>query len=191
MPHVTAILGNEVGIQYQGVKDSSSLTASYPVVGVMIGQFRRGRLDKPMTITRQNIKTKLGYDPTNPDYIAVQDALDSGVPSVQVLRVLNTSLMCLRVTSGSGYIYPEGVSMGGYLQDGYTREMIQLAMDEMETTLTFEVDDSGKKMPYIGLYSNLQIMVRRNSLHYYYEMSELNNTAVVCCAMPFTLGQAM
>jgi hypothetical protein len=35
-----------------------------------------------MTITNENIKAQLGYDPTNPHYMAVQDVLSSGVPSV-------------------------------------------------------------------------------------------------------------
>ena len=40
-----------------------------------------------MDIHLGNIRGQLGYDPKNPDYIAVQDCLDTGVPSVQVLRV--------------------------------------------------------------------------------------------------------
>lgn len=87
MQQVTPILDNESAIQYQGVKDSSSRTGTYPVVGLMIGTFKRGRFDKPMTITNGNIRAQLGYDPKNPSYIAVQDVLASGVPSVQVLRV--------------------------------------------------------------------------------------------------------
>jgi len=40
-----------------------------------------------MTITKANIKGLLGYDPKNPDYVAVQDVLDTNVPSVQVVRI--------------------------------------------------------------------------------------------------------
>jgi len=78
---------NESGVQYQGVNDSSGQTGSFPVVGLMIGKFKRGCLDKPMTITKGNIKGMLGYDPKNPDYTAVQDVLDTNVPSVQVIRI--------------------------------------------------------------------------------------------------------
>ena len=87
MPNDTTILNNESGVQYQGVNDSSGQTGSFPVVGLMIGKFKRGRLDKPMTITKANIKGLLGYDPKNPDYTAVQDVLDTNVPSVQVVRI--------------------------------------------------------------------------------------------------------
>nr|WP_275903708.1 hypothetical protein [Acinetobacter beijerinckii] len=50
----------------------------------------RGRVDKPMTIHQGNIRGRLGYQPDNIDYIAVQDCLDTGVPSVLVLRVGQT-----------------------------------------------------------------------------------------------------
>ena len=87
MPHETEILFNEPGIQYQGVNDASGSTGAYPIQGLIVGQFKRGRLDKPMTIHRDNIKAMLGYDPKNPCYTAVQDVLGSGVPNVQVLRI--------------------------------------------------------------------------------------------------------
>ena len=87
MPHVTTILGNEVGIQYQGTRDASSLMGAAQVSGLIVGQFKRGRLDQPMTITLENVKGTLGEDLDNPDYLAVLDALAGGVPSVQVMRV--------------------------------------------------------------------------------------------------------
>lgn len=41
----------------------------------------------------KNIRAQLGYDPKNSYYVAVQDVLSSGVPSVQVLR-LNGGISC-------------------------------------------------------------------------------------------------
>ena len=87
MPHETEILANESGIQYQGVNDASSVTGDYPIQGLMTGIFKRGRFDRPMTIHKSNIKAMLGHEPKNPYYNAVQDALETGVPSVQVLRI--------------------------------------------------------------------------------------------------------
>ncbi|MDR6630461.1 hypothetical protein J2X86_002516 [Acinetobacter lwoffii] len=87
MPHETEILFNESGIQYQGVNDASGGTGAYPIQGLIVGQFKRGRLDKPMTIHRDNIKAMLGYEPQNPCYTAVQDVLGTGVPSIEVLRI--------------------------------------------------------------------------------------------------------
>ena len=60
MTNITTIIDQESGIQYQGVEDRSGRTGTYPVIGLIAGQFRRGRFDKPMTITDQNIKAQLG-----------------------------------------------------------------------------------------------------------------------------------
>jgi hypothetical protein len=84
----TSVLGEAVGIQWSGLTDNSETSSQtglgYPLI---VGQFKRGRTDQPMTVTSGNIKALLGYDPTNKDYIAVQAYLDTKVPSVQVLRI--------------------------------------------------------------------------------------------------------
>ncbi|ENV14251.1 hypothetical protein F965_00494 [Acinetobacter schindleri NIPH 900] len=86
--NTSKILGEAVGIQWQGTKDKTQANLySGLTQAIFIGRFKRGRTDKPMTITNSNIKAKLGYEPTNPDYIAIQDCLDAGVPSVLVLHV--------------------------------------------------------------------------------------------------------
>ena len=94
MTYTTEILENESGIQYSGVKDKSGGTGTYPITGLMTGIFKRGRFDKPMTITNENIRAQLGYDPKNSYYVAVQDVLSSGVPSVQVLRLKAAEISC-------------------------------------------------------------------------------------------------
>ncbi|WP_454667850.1 hypothetical protein [Acinetobacter calcoaceticus] len=94
MPHITSILGNEPGIQYSGVTDKTGSTGSAPINNIYIGKFKRGRLDRPMTITKANIRGMLGYDPKNLDYVAVQDALDTNIPSIQVMRVVIPSCNC-------------------------------------------------------------------------------------------------
>lgn len=83
------ILGEAVGVQYQGVVDrtTSNSFANALGVGVIIGRFKRGRTDKPMLITPDTLRGRLGYDPNNPSFQAVQSALDAGVPSIYVLRV--------------------------------------------------------------------------------------------------------
>ena len=81
------LLGEAVGIQFTGTRDE---TGTNPILGLIdgliVGQFRRGRMDKPMRITQQNIRAELGYQPNNKFYQAVQDALDY-FPHVDVLRV--------------------------------------------------------------------------------------------------------
>lgn len=85
MTYSTDDLKNEAGIQFDEViligEDDK------PVVGLIAGQFKRGRMDKPMTVTLENIRSVLGYDPRNPDYVAIVDVLTFGIPSVQVIRV--------------------------------------------------------------------------------------------------------
>lgn len=87
MPHITKVLGNESGIQYQGVNDKTGNTGATPINNMIVGHFKRGRIDQPMTITAANIRAVLGYDPSNPDYVAVQDALNTNIASLQVMRV--------------------------------------------------------------------------------------------------------
>ena len=86
--NTTKILGEAVGIQRQDIIDQTEEQLADSLNGaIILGHFRRGRLDKPMMIHQGNIRGQLGYDPKNPDYIAVQDCLDTDVPSVQVLRI--------------------------------------------------------------------------------------------------------
>ncbi|NNP70388.1 hypothetical protein [Acinetobacter sp. Ac_5812] len=89
--NTTKILGEAIGIQSQGIIDNTeTLTNEGLTSAVIVGQFIRGRFDKPMTIHKGNIRGQLGYEPQNPFYNAVQDCLDTGVPSIQVLRVGGT-----------------------------------------------------------------------------------------------------
>lgn len=77
------LLDQEVGIRY-----SEDFTEEKPVINnVYVGQFKRGRLDKPMTITLENIRAVLGHDIRNKDYVCVRDILDAGVTSIQVQRI--------------------------------------------------------------------------------------------------------
>ena len=92
MPHITKVLGNEVGIQFDRVKDNTGSTGTAPINGMIVGQFKRGRTDKPMIITSANLNATLGYDPDNPDFVAVQDALKTNIPYISVMRVVNDEI---------------------------------------------------------------------------------------------------
>lgn len=84
----TKVLQNQAGIQFQGVKDKSEANPTEAlVVALIAGKFKRGRLDKPFKITKENVRAKLGYDPQNPDYVAIEDALTDGAPFIYVQRV--------------------------------------------------------------------------------------------------------
>ncbi|MGE9818252.1 hypothetical protein ACQP6V_08675 [Acinetobacter baumannii] len=86
--NTTQILGEAPGIQYQKKTDKTETKTNQSLTDtIIIGRFTRGRFDAPMTIHKGNIRGELGYEPNNPDYRCVQDALDRGIPSVQILRV--------------------------------------------------------------------------------------------------------
>lgn len=112
--NTTKILGEAVGIQSQGIVDKTETQTNEGLTSALIiGRFKRGRIDKPMTIHQGNIRGQLGYEPNNIDYIAVQDCLDTGVPSIQVLRVGATSngslISCAGATSVMSFSYIAGV----------------------------------------------------------------------------------
>lgn len=88
------VLGEAVGIQHQGITDRSGTGSAANGLGnaVFVGQFKRGRVDRPMLISASTIRARLGFEPNNPDYQAVQDCVDK-VPSVWVMRVATAFLM--------------------------------------------------------------------------------------------------
>ncbi|WP_394211154.1 hypothetical protein [Psychrobacter piscatorii] len=84
-------LGSAAGVQYQGVIDKTE-TNSLPSLanGVITGRFKRGRMDKPFKVTASNYQALLGRDPSNPNYLAVEDAFKRGVSEVSILRTGNS-----------------------------------------------------------------------------------------------------
>lgn len=84
----TKILGAAPGVQYGGVQDNSTGAPKVDLsIAVVVGRFRRGRIDRMFAVTKESIRARLGYQPSNPDYQVVQDALDLGVPQVWVRRI--------------------------------------------------------------------------------------------------------
>ncbi|MGP5192908.1 hypothetical protein ACTXJO_04620 [Psychrobacter celer] len=80
-------LGSAAGVQYQGVIDKSETTPLPSLAnGVIAGRFKRGRMDKPFKVTASNYKALLGHDPSNPSYLAVEDAFKRGISEVSILR---------------------------------------------------------------------------------------------------------
>ena len=92
----TKILDAAVGIQRQDVIDNSETTVLPSLAnGVVTGRFKRGRIDKPFKVTASNYKALLGYDPSNPSYLAVEDAFKNGVNELSILRVGGTGVACI------------------------------------------------------------------------------------------------
>lgn len=92
----TQILGSAVGIQRQKVIDKTESTPLPSLTnGVIIGRFKRGRLDKPFKVTSENYQALLGRDPQNASYLAVEDAFKRGVSEVTIMRVGGTGVACI------------------------------------------------------------------------------------------------
>lgn len=86
MADSTQVLREQAGIQYSGPQDKSEADPRDTLLTTIItGQFKRGRLDKPFMVTKANYRAKLGHDPKNLDYVAVEDALFAGAPFVWVM----------------------------------------------------------------------------------------------------------
>ena len=84
----TKILGDAVGVQRGDVIDNSETTVLPSLAnGVITGHFKRGRMDKPFKVTSSNYRSLLGYDPSNPSYLAVEDAFKRGISEISILRV--------------------------------------------------------------------------------------------------------
>lgn len=114
------VLGEAVGVQYQGIVDrtTSNSFANALGVGLITGRFKRGRTDKPMLITPDTIRGRLGYEPNNPSYQAVQSVLDAGVPSVWVLRISETAPVI--VCTPSQITIPAGAAPNATIRIYYT-----------------------------------------------------------------------
>ncbi|MDO4440604.1 MAG: hypothetical protein Q4B81_00290 [Moraxella sp.] len=80
-------LSQAVGIQYRGVTDlSETNTPDTMSVGMIVGKFLRGFPNRPFKVTSQNYRAMLGHTPKNPAYMAVMDALNSGMNEIWVIR---------------------------------------------------------------------------------------------------------
>ncbi|WP_417212024.1 hypothetical protein [Acinetobacter venetianus] len=92
MSHVTTQLGDESGIQYRGVEDKTNINQIGNMANMLmlVEDVPRGRLDQAMTITAANKNALLGRQAGNLYLQAVEDALNTGVPSIQVLRIDTT-----------------------------------------------------------------------------------------------------
>ena len=111
-------LGSAAGVQYQGVIDKTE-TNSLPSLanGVIVGRFKRGRTDKLFKVTAANYQALLGRDPSNPSYMAVEDAFKRGISEVSILRVGSVS--------GGGNVIsppnsPAAITINGTLKVGET-----------------------------------------------------------------------
>lgn len=88
MSYVSESLDGESGIQYTGI-DTHQKNNISPLTNMLmlVENVPRGRVDKAMTVTLENMNLILGRQVGNLYLKAVQDSLNVGVSSVQVLRV--------------------------------------------------------------------------------------------------------
>lgn len=88
----STLLTHESGVQFiTEIVDNETYILSDK--NVLIGSFKRGRTDLPMRIDNQNIRAMLGHEPWNKDYIAVQEALDTGIAFIFVMRIVENNVL--------------------------------------------------------------------------------------------------
>lgn len=94
MSYVTQMIGNESGIQYQGVSDQTNVMSANSMTNMLmlVENIPRGRLDTPMTVTSENVKKILGVEKDNLYLQAIEDALNTRVPRVEVMRVFSNPI---------------------------------------------------------------------------------------------------
>lgn len=88
MTEVTKILGKQVGVQFQGTQDKTSFpnNSSQSNILMLVEGVGRGRLDGVTHVQHDTFKARLGYERDNLEIQAVEDVLNTGVPSVMVMR---------------------------------------------------------------------------------------------------------
>lgn len=84
----TKILDEAVGIQYQGVTDlSETSNVAGLTKATIVGRFKRGVVGRPFKVTRDNYQALLGFDSSNADYLAVEDAFARRITELTVMRI--------------------------------------------------------------------------------------------------------
>jgi hypothetical protein len=87
---IVTSLGAAPGIQ-RTMSDNSTLPLpAVLTVGLVIGHFKLGRVDKPFIVTSKTYRARLGHEPENPYYQIVQDAFDMGISELWIMRVVKS-----------------------------------------------------------------------------------------------------
>ncbi|WP_198331430.1 hypothetical protein [Psychrobacter aquimaris] len=82
------VLGAAAGVQNQaGSNNLNSNVMPALVCSVVIGCFKRGRMDKAFKVTADTYKALLGDDPFNPSYTVIDDAFIAGASEIMIMRV--------------------------------------------------------------------------------------------------------
>jgi|26BtaG_2_1085354.scaffolds.fasta_scaffold12799_3 hypothetical protein len=77
-----------VGVQRQSnINATQDNSVSAISTSVVVGRFKRGRMDKAFRVNSGNFQALLGSDAGNPSYDAVEDVLALGVAEVWVVRI--------------------------------------------------------------------------------------------------------
>ena len=186
----TKVLREQSGIQYQGVQDKSEADPRDSLINVVfLGQFKRGRVDRPFKVTKANYRAKLGNDPKGKDFQAVEDALNVGVPFVWVQRVQSTKqLICSRLDTGNSVNY--AVIENANIVDEFVKNMTLklilsnendgfdvLELPRSEYSYSYSLKPSSND----GGEGEIEIRINHESQSNQYEIE-------VCSTVPFLLG---
>ncbi|WP_248123241.1 hypothetical protein [Acinetobacter radioresistens] len=151
---VTKILGEQSGIQYQGVQDKSEADPRDTLINTYFaGQFKHGPFNKPFKVTRENIRAKLGYDPDNLVYQAIEDCLAQGVPFVWVMR---TAKAKVDIDLGVGGAIScagatDSIYLAMFMDSSKPIDQLQSAMLSMKLQINDQVFSPNEEVPFAGL----------------------------------------
>lgn len=192
---VTKVLGNQTGIQHQGVQDKSEADPRDALLNVVFtGNFKRGRMDRPFKVTPHDYRAKLGHDPENQAYSAIEDALTDGAPFVWVQRVAvgSSGSHKIEISPDLQYEAPEREQLiwwtleidnefvTGNINDDSEGEYLEEYLKSNSSTLgiTGEYTDSPSKITLTNLTNNRKFVRLIPSIPYKSEMSFSGNSTV-------------
>ena len=171
MSYVTQMIGNESGIQYQGVSDQTNVVPANNMTNMLmlVENIPRGRLDTSMTVTSENVKKILGVEKDNLYLQAVEDALNTGVPSIQVFRIgqgakgnqiscdgasSSVRIQLLRqVDYGSSNNVPT-IIFDGVEYDVSENPPFWLSFSRTEDLFTGPIPEGFERLPFVEIWTN-------------------------------------
>ena len=83
---ITTVVGEAVAVVLGDISAPAEEAFNPPNVALVVGYFKRGRMDKAVKIDEFNLRSELGYTPKNPYYQCVQAAIEE-FGSVWVYRL--------------------------------------------------------------------------------------------------------
>lgn len=86
-------LGGKSGVQYDGIQVDEDANGVDLQNVLLVGEFKRGPLNRPFKVTKETMEAKLSFDYNNPYYTFLEDAFAHGAEYIWVMRVANRQVV--------------------------------------------------------------------------------------------------